>query len=177
MKYFPILPTPFDLIAFIIVVVLSTTTTSFCTQESDSFVQCLFEYGSPNTNPISSVVYTPTNSSYFSILNCSIQNLRFLTKETPKPLAIITPSHISHIQAAVICSKSHGLQIRTRSGGHDFEGLSYVAYRPFIVVDLINLRFVIISLFFFSFFQLLVAVWSSSICPLSLSYVHLDLYM
>ncbi|KAL0534736.1 hypothetical protein IC582_029029 [Cucumis melo] len=140
MKCFPILAAPFGLIAFIIVVVLSTATTSFCTQECDSFVQCLFDYGSPNSNPIANVIYTPSNSSYSSILNFSIQNLRFLNKNISKPLAIITPSHVSHIQAAVICSKSHGFQIRTRSGGHDFEGLSYISGVPFVVVDLINLN-------------------------------------
>ncbi|XP_038895846.1 berberine bridge enzyme-like 18 [Benincasa hispida] len=144
MECFP-LTAPLGRIAFIIFIVLTTTTTSFCTQESDSFVQCLFDYGSLNTHPISDVIYTPINSSYSSVLNFSVQNLRFLTKKTPKPLAIITPSHVSHIQAAVICSKSHGLQIRTRSGGHDFEGLSYISDAPFIVVDLINLRSIAID--------------------------------
>ncbi|GMN64873.1 hypothetical protein TIFTF001_033952 [Ficus carica] len=33
------------------------------------------------------------------------------------------------------------MEIRTRSGGHDYEGLSYVSYSPpFVIVDLINLR-------------------------------------
>ncbi|KAL0442401.1 UNVERIFIED_CONTAM: Berberine bridge enzyme-like 13 [Sesamum latifolium] len=31
------------------------------------------------------------------------------------------------------------MQIRTRSGGHDYEGLSYVSEVPFVIVDLINL--------------------------------------
>ncbi|KAG5154800.1 hypothetical protein JHK82_012769 [Glycine max] len=42
--------------------------------------------------------------------------------------------------ATIICSQRHGLQIRTRSGGHDYEGLSYVAKFPFVLIDLINLR-------------------------------------
>ncbi|XP_023520318.1 berberine bridge enzyme-like 18 [Cucurbita pepo subsp. pepo] len=103
------------------------------------FLHCLSHH-SPHTYPISKLVYTPINSSYSSVLNFSIRNLIFSNPQTPKPLLIITPSHISHIQAAVICSKAHDLQIRTRSGGHDFEGLSYVADQPFIIVDLINLR-------------------------------------
>ena len=45
---------------------------------------------------------------------------------TPKPLVIITPLHASHIQSTIHCSKKHGLQIRIRSGGHDYEGISYV---------------------------------------------------
>jgi FAD/FMN-containing dehydrogenase len=32
------------------------------------------------------------------------------------------------------------MQIRGRSGGHDFEGLSYVSDVPFVLIDLINLR-------------------------------------
>ncbi|KAL4351702.1 hypothetical protein GQ457_06G038760 [Hibiscus cannabinus] len=64
----------------------------------------------------------------------------FSTNATSKPLVIVTPSHASHIQATIRCSKQHGLQIRTRSGGHDMEGLSYVSQVPFVVVDLVNLR-------------------------------------
>jgi FAD/FMN-containing dehydrogenase len=32
------------------------------------------------------------------------------------------------------------MEIRVRSGGHDYEGLSYVSDVPFVIVDLINLR-------------------------------------
>ncbi|KAL0534737.1 hypothetical protein IC582_029030 [Cucumis melo] len=77
---------------------------------------------------------TPINSSYTSTLRSYAQNPRFSTQyKTLKPLAIIKPSHVSHIQSTVICSKSHGLQIRIRSGGHDTEGLSYISDLPFIV--------------------------------------------
>ncbi|XVF37894.1 hypothetical protein REPUB_Repub20aG0050400 [Reevesia pubescens] len=59
---------------------------------------------------------------------------------TPKPLVIITPLHASHIQSTINCSRKHGLQIRIRSGGHDYEGLSYVSKVPFVIVDLVNYR-------------------------------------
>ncbi|QCD78890.1 CO dehydrogenase flavoprotein-like [Vigna unguiculata] len=36
--------------------------------------------------------------------------------------------------------QQHGLQIRIRSGGHDYEGLSYVAEVPFVILDLLYLR-------------------------------------
>ncbi|KAL0534757.1 hypothetical protein IC582_029050 [Cucumis melo] len=128
---------PFSLI--LILVSSSSSWVSASPHKHQNFLQCLSEHSSKRY-PISKVVHTPINSSYSSVLDFSIRNLLFSKPETPKPLLIITPSHVSHIQAAVICSKSHGLQIRTRSGGHDFEGLSYVAYHPFIIVDLINLR-------------------------------------
>ncbi|XP_027916581.1 berberine bridge enzyme-like 15 [Vigna unguiculata] len=114
---------------------------SFDPSSADShekFVQCLYNYPYV-TNSISSVVYTQTNSLYSSVLDVSIQNLRFFNA-TSKPVVIVTPLDVSHIQATIICSQRHGLQIRIRSGGHDYEGLSYVAEVPFVVVDLINLR-------------------------------------
>lgn len=67
-------------------------------------------------------------------------NPRFSSPSTLKPFAIVRPFHVSHVQATVYCSKKHGMQIRTRSGGHDFEGLSYVSkISPFVVIDLRNL--------------------------------------
>ncbi|BAT74079.1 hypothetical protein LR48_Vigan294s000800 [Vigna angularis] len=104
----------------------------------EKFVQCLYNY--PHiTNSISNVVYKKSNSSYSSILDATIQNLRFFNISS-KPQVIITPMDVSHIRATIICAQRHGLQIRTRSGGHDYEGLSYVAGVPFLIVDLINLR-------------------------------------
>lgn len=40
----------------------------------------------------------------------------------------------------MICGKRYGLQVRVRSGGHDYEGLSYTSNNPFVVLDLVNLR-------------------------------------
>lgn len=40
----------------------------------------------------------------------------------------------------MLCAKSKGLQIRIRSGGHDFEGLSYVSSVPYVILDMFNLR-------------------------------------
>ncbi|KAI3470224.1 hypothetical protein Pfo_026887 [Paulownia fortunei] len=105
----------------------------------DDFLACL-SLRSVNQTLISNVVYTPSNSSYLSILQSSIRNLRFTSASTPKPLVIVTPVDESQIQDVVHCSKENGLQIRTRSGGHDYEGLSYVSQLPFVMIDLINLR-------------------------------------
>ncbi|XVF65381.1 hypothetical protein PTKIN_Ptkin09bG0244000 [Pterospermum kingtungense] len=64
----------------------------------------------------------------------------FSTPTTPKPLVIVTPLHVSHVQATIHCSRKHGLQIRIRSGGHGYEGLSYVSKSPFVIVDLLYFR-------------------------------------
>ncbi|MED6159953.1 hypothetical protein PIB30_047056 [Stylosanthes scabra] len=108
------------------------------TNNNENFIQCFYQYSNYSTST-SKVVYAKSNSSYSSILKFSIHNLRFETKTTPKPHVIVTPLEISQVQATIICSKRHGMQIRTRSGGHDYEGLSYVSEVPFIIIDLINL--------------------------------------
>ncbi|CBI31075.3 unnamed protein product, partial [Vitis vinifera] len=100
-----------------------------------AFLQCLSSHSQPS-HPISAVIYTPDNSSYSSVLESYIRNLRFNTPATPKPCLIITATHESHIQAAVICSKKHGLEIKIRSGGHDYEGMSYVSDAPFFILDI-----------------------------------------
>ena len=109
----------------------------------EHFLQCL----SIHSRDISKLIYTPINSSYSSLLSSYVLNPRVFTPATPNPHVIIKPSHLSHIQAAVVCSKSHGFQIRTRSSGHDAEGLSYISHHlPFIVVDLKNLNSIAVDI-------------------------------
>ncbi|XP_058071284.1 tetrahydroberberine oxidase-like [Magnolia sinica] len=113
----------------------------------NNFLQCLSShFPTPSTD--SQLIYTPNTSSYTSILQSSIQNLRFLGPTTPEPLFIITPTNSSHIQASIICSRTHGLNIRVRSGGHDYEGLSYVHFNnaSFIIIDLVDLRSITVDL-------------------------------
>lgn len=105
----------------------------------DDFIHCM-SFQSSNDSSISNVVYTPNNTSYSSILNFSIQNLRFTSETTPKPLVIVTPVQESQIQPVIYCAKENGMQIRVRSGGHDYEGLSYASEVPFVILDLLNLR-------------------------------------
>nr|AJB28533.1 tetrahydrocannabinolic acid synthase [Cannabis sativa] len=105
----------------------------------ENFLKCFSEY-IPNNPANPKFIYTQHDQLYMSVLNSTIQNLRFTSDTTPKPLVIVTPSNVSHIQASILCSKKVGLQIRTRSGGHDAEGLSYISQVPFAIVDLRNMH-------------------------------------
>ncbi|CAL0312021.1 unnamed protein product [Lupinus luteus] len=106
---------------------------------NENFLKCLSHH-SKTPNPISDVVYTQSNNSFSVILNMHIQNKRFKAATTAKPLAIITAQRESHVQTTILCAKTHGIQIRIRSGGHDTEGLSYVSDVPYVVLDLFPLH-------------------------------------
>ena len=107
----------------------------------EDFLHCISSNSSNST-----LLYTQSSSSYSSVLNFTIRNLRFSGPNVPKPIAIIKPSQPSQVQAAVMCCNNHDLRIRVRSGGHDFEGLSYVANVTFVVIDLVNLNSVTVDI-------------------------------
>nr|XP_043629589.1 berberine bridge enzyme-like 8 [Erigeron canadensis] len=110
-----------------------------------NFIQCLIN--SPQlTTPITTSIYTPSNSSFPSVLQAYIRNLRFNESTTPKPTIIVTALDLSHVQASILCAKKHKLHMKTRSGGHDYEGLSYVSNDPFFILDLFNFRSVNVSI-------------------------------
>ncbi|CAN1251746.1 Berberine bridge enzyme-like 2 [Linum perenne] len=104
-----------------------------------SFLLCL-EKNTPPEDKISDLVYSPANQSFTSVLEAYIRNSRMNTTTTPKPSIIITATKIPHVQAAVICTKAVGFQLKIRSGGHDYEGISYVSDYPFFILDMFNLR-------------------------------------
>ncbi|PWA44110.1 berberine/berberine-like, FAD-binding, type 2 [Artemisia annua] len=108
-----------------------------------SFLQCLPAQSTQPDPTLSSIVYSSTSnsSSYTSVLQEYIKNRRFNTTSTPKPVLIITPTKESHIQATVLCAKKLNVQIKIRSGGHDYEGISYISSeKTFIVLDMFNFR-------------------------------------
>ncbi|KAG4196612.1 hypothetical protein ERO13_A06G181933v2 [Gossypium hirsutum] len=112
----------------------------------DNFLQCL-PIHSNTSNPITNSIYVPNNSSFQYLYELRANNLRIISSSTiSKPLAIITARHASHVQAAVICAKIHSIQLRIRSGGHDYEGLSYKSDIPFVILDLFNLRSIKINI-------------------------------
>ncbi|XVF65379.1 hypothetical protein PTKIN_Ptkin09bG0243800 [Pterospermum kingtungense] len=125
---------------FVVLIIFSSSWATTPADTHEDFLHCLSSLHPEDSSSISSIIHTQRNSSYSSVLEASIHNLRFSTPTTPKPLVIVTPLNAPHVQSTIHCSKKHGLQIRTRSGGHDYEGLSYVSQVPFIVVDLVNFR-------------------------------------
>ncbi|XVE81223.1 hypothetical protein DITRI_Ditri15bG0045700 [Diplodiscus trichospermus] len=136
----------FSMSPFPFVVLFSLAWAISLADANENFLKCLSSLHSEESSSISKVIYTPNNSSYSSVLDSTIRNFRFTTSTTPKPLVIVTPLNVSHIQSTIYCSRKHGLQIRIRSGGHDFEGLSYASEVPFVIVDLVNLRSVDIDI-------------------------------
>ncbi|KAG6639570.1 hypothetical protein CIPAW_10G110200 [Carya illinoinensis] len=111
----------------------------------DAFIQCLSKQTN-QPNQVSKIVYAQSNASYTSVLGAYLRNSRFNTSNTPKPVIIVTPTQESHVQAAVLCSKSIGIQMKIRSGGHDYDGLSYISDVPFIILDLFNFRSISIDI-------------------------------
>ncbi|KAG7536476.1 FAD-binding type PCMH-like superfamily [Arabidopsis suecica] len=139
---------PLPLFSFLSILVLyfslyTITPSSSSASLQDQFINCVKR----NTHvsfPLEKTLFAPAkNVSMFSqVLESTAQNLRFLEKSMPKPGFIFRPIHESQVQASIICSKKLGIHFRVRSGGHDFEALSYVSRieKPFILIDLSKLR-------------------------------------
>ncbi|KAF5788599.1 putative tetrahydroberberine oxidase [Helianthus annuus] len=128
---------------FIVLLLLLASLSSFCASNpiQDSFHQCL-SLNTISITQLSNIFFTPNNTSFTPLLNSTAQNLRCIASYAVKPELIFTPLHESHIQAAVICAKKLGIQLRVRSGGHDYEGMSYTSVMdpPYVVIDLAKLR-------------------------------------
>ncbi|KAI9122465.1 hypothetical protein K1719_006305 [Acacia pycnantha] len=117
----------------------SSSSSSSSSSSHNTFIGCLVNHSEPSP-PITSAIFTPTNASFSSVLEAYIRNLRFNNSYTRKPYLILTALHVSHVQAAVTCAQKHNLLMKIRSGGHDYEGVSYIAERPFFILDMFNLR-------------------------------------
>lgn len=89
--------------------------------------------------PQSSASFTPTLRAY-------IRNARYNTSTSPKPLIVIAARSECHVQATVLCTKALNFQLKTRSGGHDYDGVSYISNQPFFVLDMSYLRNITIDM-------------------------------
>ncbi|KAF6992469.1 hypothetical protein CFC21_009454 [Triticum aestivum] len=106
----------------------------------DEFLGCL------SADIPSRLIQTPATPSYSALLLSTARNLRYILPDTSKPLGIIAATEHAHVQTTVCCGRRHGVRVRVRSGGHDYEGLSYASVHlnkhkePFAVLDLAALR-------------------------------------
>ncbi|CAH1454245.1 unnamed protein product [Lactuca virosa] len=106
---------------------------------SKDFISCI-QSNSTNVTSISQHIFTPINASFLPVWQVAVQNIRLLKPSTPKPSVIVTPVEVTLIQTTLFCAKKYGYEIRIRSGGHDFEGLSYTSDVPFVMIDFTNMR-------------------------------------
>ncbi|KAL0398242.1 UNVERIFIED_CONTAM: Berberine bridge enzyme-like 21 [Sesamum radiatum] len=111
----------------------------------DSFLQCFTENKIPDSQ-ISSILYNPDNPSFTNVLESYVRNRRFNVSTTPKPNIIVTPTSEAHVSVAVLCAKKLGIQLKIRSGGHDYEGISYVSDTTFVILDMFNFRSINVSI-------------------------------
>ncbi|XP_050370398.1 berberine bridge enzyme-like 15 [Argentina anserina] len=137
----------FSIFPMFLFILLSSTSAQQPSSKQNSFRQCLSYYSNASI-PFSSTFFTPNSSAFTTVLNSTAQNLRYLLPSKPKPEFIFRPTDDSQVQSAVVCSKKLGIHLRVRSGGHDYEGLSYVSQieNPFIIIDLAKLRSVNVNI-------------------------------
>ncbi|KAG2264951.1 hypothetical protein Bca52824_072030 [Brassica carinata] len=115
----------------------------------DQFLSCMSTHSVSTFMNSKSLIHEPDSRLYTDLSQTVSQNYRFssLNFSSQKPILIATPRTESEIQRSLLCSKKLDVQVRTKSGGHDYEGLSYLSSQsPFIVLDLINLRSIDINL-------------------------------
>lgn len=118
----------------------------FCHESVDVLESCLVDHSVFNFSLYPNSGNDP--STYLSLLDFSIQNLRFAGASTPKPAAIVMPESKGQLVAAVVCCRVGSWEIRARSGGHSYEGASYMAGdgRMFVLIDMMNLDGVSVDL-------------------------------
>ncbi|KAL6567235.1 hypothetical protein OROGR_000903 [Orobanche gracilis] len=130
---------------FLCVFAFSSSADNNNTTVYDSFVLCLSGYQISDVE-ISEIVYTPNNPSFKTVLESYIRNRRFNTSTTRKPTIIVTPTAESQVSAAVLCARDLNIHLKIRSGGHDYEGISYVSDSDFAILDMFNFRSISVSM-------------------------------
>ncbi|KAK9102657.1 hypothetical protein Sjap_019911 [Stephania japonica] len=105
------------------------------THDAESLLSCLHSNGVYNYTTISS---DPINHNRLHHL--VIQNPMFARPAFNKPTTIVLPMNKEQLAKTITCSARGSWTIRLRSGGHSYEGLSYRAETPFVLIDLMNLN-------------------------------------
>lgn len=131
---------------FFLFICMQILSPAFCHESVDVLESCLVDHGVFNFSLYPSSGNDPT--AYLSLLDFSIQNLRFAGASTPKPAAIVVPESRRQLVAAVVCCRLGSWEIRVRSGGHSYEGSSYTAGdgSVFVLIDMMSLDRVSVDL-------------------------------
>ncbi|KAG5404259.1 hypothetical protein IGI04_010378 [Brassica rapa subsp. trilocularis] len=110
------------------------------------FLECLDTQPADHGSRNSRAAVIPTNASFSTNLMRAVRNLRFASGSTRKPEAIVAAVTETHIRATISCCKHLNLELKVRSGGHDYEGFSYTSPVPFVILDMYNFHKVDINL-------------------------------
>ncbi|XP_073036347.1 berberine bridge enzyme-like 22 [Primulina eburnea] len=124
---------------------LSVSWAATCHVHQKTFLKCMSCHSSRRAK-IRRNIYTPNSSEYMSLLESASQNPRWFNETGERPFAIVTPLRETDVWTTIRCSKRLKLQIRVKSGGHDYEGLSVRSKSPFVMIDLTNLNSININL-------------------------------
>ncbi|XP_060188893.1 berberine bridge enzyme-like 22 [Lycium barbarum] len=109
------------------------------TNAQQEFLDCIYDHSSDKD--IEKHIHFPKSPTYSSLIEYGQKNPRWLNSSSAHPIFIIAPKNESEIQHIILCSQKFGLQIRVKSGGHDYEGLSFrsVSETQFVIIDLFKL--------------------------------------
>jgi FAD/FMN-containing dehydrogenase len=94
-----------------------------------------------------SKVFSPGEAQFDSKVDYTLQNKRFAKsgRDYHQPYAISFPQSNQEVSAAVKCAHEAKLLPLARCGGHSYEGFSYRAETPFMIIDLINMTDIVID--------------------------------
>ncbi|KAM3251752.1 hypothetical protein P3L10_005822 [Capsicum annuum] len=117
------------------VLLLSLFLAKCYSHEQQELLHCLSTYSESN---ITQNIYNPNSPTYTSILEYAQKNPRWWNSS--HPIFIASPRTEAEIRPVILCSKKIGLQIKIKSGGNDYEGISSRSESPFVMLDLSNLN-------------------------------------
>ncbi|KAH9311666.1 hypothetical protein KI387_026701, partial [Taxus chinensis] len=102
----------------------------------DDLISCLRQ------NRVNNFTTAASSPAYYNYaLKYSVQNLRFTEAGVQKPYVLIFPEKKEEVVKAVRCCIDEGWEIRVRSGGHSYEGLSSTASDSpdFVIIDVMKM--------------------------------------
>lgn len=142
---------PLQQVVILVSILGTLVAPAFCGGDSDlsNIASCLIDNGVKNFTLYPKNDDPAASTSYFKLLDFSIQNLRFAAASSePKPVAIIMPESKEELAKSVVCCRKGSWEIRVRCGGHSYEGISSVANdgSRFVIIDMMNLDGVSVDL-------------------------------